>query len=64
MKAWIARDMDGELTQFEDCPHKYNIGADEDDIIWVSSSYRSGVPISPNLYPEITFENSPKLITI
>lgn len=60
MEVWIARDMCGELAQFEDCPYKYEIS--EGEYMWISE--KGGEDINPNLYPNITFENSPKLVTL
>lgn len=62
MEVWIARDMSGELAMFPDRPTTHDVGAYEEDLIW--TSVLGGEDINPSLYPEITFENSPKLVII
>lgn len=62
MEVWIARDMCGELAMFPICPTPCDVGAFEPDVIWTST--RGGEELNPNLYPEITFENSPKKVTL
>lgn len=54
--------MSGELAMFPDRPTTYDVGAYEEDLIW--TSILGGEDINPSLYPEITFENSPKLVTL
>lgn len=62
MEVWIARDMCGELAMFHERPTTYDVGAFEPDLIW--TSMLGGEDIDPSLYPEITFENSPKKVTL
>lgn len=52
MSVWIARDDDGNLCVFEKKPMKDNIG-------WWAKSSRY-FKLNPNLFKEVTFENSPR----
>ena len=49
MKMWIARDKHGEIYLYPTKPQKYDYVFDGDD--WWQ--------IDQNLFPEVTFENSP-----
>lgn len=55
MKLWIARDFDGGLYLYSREPIK------EDDFFY--SSYES-IPLSENMFPEVTFENSPQEVEL
>lgn len=55
MKFWIARDKDGMLHLYEDKPKLANSNAHYFD---VANGECYDLPIG--LYPEVTFENSPK----
>ena len=66
MNVWIARDYDG-LCAFSERPVKYEgiNPFDEDDFIWQSPNYSTRyAELNPNLYPEVTIENSPVLMDI
>lgn len=54
MKMWIARDKHGEIYLYPTKPHKYDYVFDGDD--WWQ--------IDQNLFPEVTFENSPKEVEL
>ena len=58
MKLWIARDMDGALTLFEDKPYKNQI------MPGLFESYSNEYLIDSELFPEITFENSPQQVEL
>lgn len=59
MKLWIARDIDGELTIFEECPKRSDVG------VWYPVDEQSFCKILPiRWFPEVTFENSPKQVEI
>lgn len=51
MKLWIARDKDRTLVLHFYEPKLYGLR-------WISLDYKE---INENLFPEVTFENSPKL---
>lgn len=61
---WVARDSEG-LTAFTAKPEKYFLNPyDQDDFIWVSTNCDKPISLNPELYPEITIENSPQKTTI
>lgn len=70
---YLARDSRGTLTLFSQKPRKkeyiYNKGTSYEIRIlgWTSDDYeKCGIgtmTINSNLYPEVTYENSPKKIT-
>ena len=63
-KVWIARDSEG-LTAFAAQPTRYHLDPfDENDFLWMALGCDKPVPLDPALYPEITIDNSPKLIEI
>ena len=55
MKLWIARDEDGDLYLYEREPNR------EFDYFYSSYVY---IRIDENLFPEVTFENSPKQVEL
>ena len=55
MKLWIARDCDGSLALYEKEP-KLVV-----DQIWTGGC---SIWISPEEYPEVTFENSPQEVEL
>ena len=57
MKLWIARDKDGELRLHEGMPYKL-----DGDNIWCSCF--SAITLEDDLFPEVTFENSPMEVEI
>jgi hypothetical protein len=58
MKLWIARDLDGTLWSFEECPiKKEKLFYPTKDITGRFTYYRS---IPADWFPEVTFENSPQ----
>ena len=59
MKLWIARDKDGCLCLYSKKPKL----SEEIEGLWVCSQYGDLVEVSvlpSEMFPEITFENSPK----
>lgn len=59
MEFWIARDWDGlTLFQSESKPQL------SDDYLWYDNGDGDFMQLSKDLFPEITFENSPKKIKI
>ena len=57
MKMWIARDKDGKLHIFATMP-EYN----EKFGMWLPNPYSLEYIRVEGDYPEVTFENSPKMI--
>ena len=59
-KCWTARSFDGRLNRYRNCPHRTGNGG------WTDipdSDIDNGVPvINEWLFPDITYENSPKEI--
>lgn len=53
---WIARDLDNKLYLFNNKPLKATI---RENGYHVPQGERKGYPISKELFPEVTFENSP-----
>lgn len=58
MKFWIARDPDGELNIFTEKPQLYHY-LYEDGFDGENKS-----PINLDLFPELTFENSPQEVEL
>ena len=59
MEFWIARDWDGlTLFQSESEPQL------TDDYLWYDNGDGDFMRLSEDLFPEITFENSPKQLII
>lgn len=56
MKLWIARDEDGELHLFCSKPIKSGL-------YWIAG-FGNELCINDNLFPEVTFENSPQEVEI
>ena len=56
MKLWIARDKNGILAIYKDFPSKCEFG-----FLPINNA---NFTIDRNLFPSVTFENSPKEITI
>jgi hypothetical protein len=56
MKIWIARDKNGNLWFHEGKPH-INKYAEKDNAFW--SSDGEYYEVDQDLFPEVTFENSP-----
>lgn len=59
MKLWIARDKTGELWVFKEKPLL-------DIYYWYDPSSREGsmAELDKNLFPEVTFENSPQQVEL
>ena len=59
MKYWIARDEDGELYLFDEEPKLHK------SYIWsTSTECGSSFRIDSDLFPEVTFENSPQEVEL
>ena len=59
MKMWICRDNEG-LALFIAEPRKYYpYPCDERYYWWVASGFDEPIVLNPDLFPEVTFENSP-----
>ena len=58
MKLWVARDLDGFLNLYINKP-----SLDSDDNVYyvMENDYLN---IDKNMFPEVTFENSPQLVEI
>lgn len=56
-KMWIARDEDGSLYIYKGKPSRYN-GFFDNDINY------SSISLNSDLFPEVTWENSPQEIEI
>lgn len=56
MKIWIARDKTGTLAIYKDIPAKCEYG-----FLPFNNSY---ITINRNLFPSVTFENSPQQVEI
>ena len=59
MRAWIARDKDGMLFIYTQPP---SINPIREDVYMVNNG--DFLSIDKNLFPEVTFENSPKEVEI
>ena len=63
-KMWIARDSEG-LTAFAARPTRYHLNPfDENDFLWMAQDGDKPIRLDPNLYAEITIDNSPKEMEI
>lgn len=58
MKLWIARDKDGTLRLFDTIPVKHEEG------YWTSPRGYYDIELNSNLFPEVTWENSPKKVEL
>lgn len=56
MKFWIARDMDGVLFLYDEIPEK--------DGEYFTPTGSRDIPLDDRMFPEITFENSPREIEL
>ena len=62
MKLWIARDKDETLWIFKEYPiQKENLFYPTTDITGKFTYYRS---MPTDLFPEVTFENSPQMVEL
>ena len=58
MELWIARDKDNDLALYTDEPILYYNE-------YYEGPYKSQtIELDENLYPEVTFENSPQLVEV
>lgn len=57
MKLWIARDKDGSLRLFGEEPHYVNDKRGWNPIL-------GSIWLSEDIFPEVTWENSPKCVTL
>lgn len=57
MKLWIARDMDGLLYLYDNMPDKRS------EYFLPYAGYND-MPLDERLFPEVTFENSPKEVEL
>lgn len=55
---WIARDKDGTLRLFDNIPVKHEEG------YWTSQRGYNDIELDSRLFPEVTWENSPKKIEL
>ena len=59
MKLWIARDKDNDLRVFTSQPYQRN------GIFMADSSYKDDfIFIDSDIFPEVTFENSPQEVEL
>jgi hypothetical protein len=64
MKMYIARDEDGRLNLFDEKPKKF-VPLYSSRCVWtVPRGYFNHIMLSPKLFPEVTFENSPKEVEL
>lgn len=57
MKLWIARDESGELYLYDDVPEKLIT-------YFIQQGYKNVTKLSNDLFPEITFNNSPQEVEL
>ena len=57
MKFWIARDEEGALYLYDDVPEKLIK-------CFIQQGYKEVKKLSNDLFPEVTFENSPREVEI
>ena len=62
MKLWIARDEDGDLFLYNQKPSILKTGVDPWDCFQTPN--KEFLVISNELFPEVTFENSPREVTL
>lgn len=60
MKLWIARDKCNDLNLFTDIPILMDIGC----FTHPTHSFTGKFPLTSDMFPEVTFENSPKQVEI
>lgn len=58
MELWIARDKDGSLDLYEGVPERNEVGG------YFASLTDYYLPLDDDLFPEITWENSPNKVEI
>lgn len=61
MKLWIARDESGDLALYHLKPELNNL---DDLAFYKPSKFGIEYPICSDLFPEVTFENSPQIVEI
>lgn len=64
MKMWIARNEDGRLNLFDVKPQKEACFQGKDYIWIVPRGYMNQIMLNEKLYPEVTFENSPREVEL
>jgi hypothetical protein len=57
MRLWIARDKSGTLYLYDDVPEKVVT-------YFIQQGYKMAIKLSNDLFPEVTFENSPQEVEI
>lgn len=62
MKFWVARDEDGDLFLYNQKPSILKTGVDPCDCFQAPN--KEFLVISNDLFPEVTFENSPREIEL
>ena len=62
MKLWIARDKDGSLWLYNAKPDKNSIMFTS--VLLSNEEWSEEYPLDDNLFPEVTFENSPREVEI
>ena len=60
MKLWIARDTDNTLCVYDNMP----ILSKEVNGLWVCDKFTTVNTLSSDYFPEVTFENSPRVIEL
>lgn len=63
MKFWIARTEGNVLTLHQSKPRKVRVDDETEDFFWVSDIETQSF-LNRNLFPEVTFENSPMEVEI
>jgi hypothetical protein len=61
---WIARNEDGRLNLFDVKPQKEACFQGKDYIWIVPRGYMNQIMLNEKLYPEVTFENSPREVEL
>ena len=64
MKMWIARNEDGRLNLFDVKPQKEACFQGKDYIWIVPRGYMNQIMLNEKLYPEVTFESSPREVEL
>ena len=64
MKMWIARNEDGSLNLFDVKPQKEACFQGKDYIWIVPRGYMNQIMLNEKLYPEVTYENSPREVEL
>ena len=57
MRLWIARDKGGELYLYDVCPERRCV------FFWIQFGYTS-IMLDENMFPEVTWENSPQEVEL